>query len=72
MKNADPVQDELDQIRRAIYKEIKHMTPSQITEYYRRRTEPIIRQFGMKVVTSAYPTARRARPRGRVPRLATP
>ena len=72
MKNTDPVQDEMDQIRRAIYKEIKHMTPSQITEYYRRRTEPIIRQFGMTVVSSTRPPVRRARSRGRVPRLATP
>ena len=50
MKKPNTIEDEIDQIRLAIYEEIKDMTPAQITEYYRRKTDPIIKQYGFKMV----------------------
>ena len=53
MKTPDTIEDEIDKIRLATYEKIKDMTPSQITEYYKRRTEPIIKKYGFKVLGNA-------------------
>jgi len=56
MKTPNTIEDEIDAIRLRNYEKTKHMTPEQRVEYRWRRTEPIIRQYGMKVVASARDT----------------
>jgi len=56
MKTPNTIEQEVDQIRLRIYEKIKDMTPAQVTEYYKRNTEPIIKQYGFKVVSSAKET----------------
>ena len=53
MKTLNTIERDINRIRLKTYEETKDMTPSQITEYYRRKTEPIIKQYGFKVVASA-------------------
>ena len=53
MKTPNTIEDEIDAIRLKIYEETKHMTPEQRIERVKRRTDPIIKQYGMKVVASA-------------------
>ena len=80
MKTPNTIEDEIDAIRLAIYKKIKGMTTPQVTEYYRKSGEAVAKEFGFKIYASVEearrdttrPSPRRARPRGRVPRLATP
>ncbi|MDR0909212.1 MAG: hypothetical protein LBM77_05540 [Spirochaetaceae bacterium] len=43
-------EDEVDVWRDKINTTIQKMTPSEITEYYRRKTEPIMQQYGIKVM----------------------
>ena len=45
----DPVEAEIDAIRQQIYEETKHMTPEERVADLIRRTDPIIKQFHMKV-----------------------
>jgi len=52
MKTLNTIEDEIDAIRDKIHEETKHMTFEQRVERLRRRTDPIIRQYGMKVVAS--------------------
>jgi len=51
MKESDTILDEIHEIRRQIYEEIKDMTPEEQVEYFRKDTEPIIKKYGMKVVS---------------------
>jgi len=51
MSEPDTILDEIHEIRRQIYKEIKDLTPDEMVEYFRRETEPIIKKYGMKVVS---------------------
>jgi len=51
MKRPDTILDEIHEIRRRIYEETKNMTPEELSEYYRRRTDPIIKEYDMKVVS---------------------
>jgi hypothetical protein len=56
MKTPDTIEDQIDKIRLAIYEEIKGMTHEQRVEFCKQRTDPIIKQYGFKVVASAMQT----------------
>ena len=51
MKGPDTILDEIHEIRRQIYEETKDMTPEELSEYYRRKTDPVIKEYGMMVVS---------------------
>jgi hypothetical protein len=53
MKTISPIEQEVNQIRLAIYEKIKDMTPAQVTEYYKQSTEATIQKYGFKVIKSA-------------------
>ena len=53
MKTSNPIEQEINQIRLAIYEKIKNMTPSQVTEYYRRSGEATAKKYGFKIIESA-------------------
>jgi len=53
MKTPNTIERDINRIRLKIYEETKDMTPRQLTEYYKRCTEPIIKKYGFKVVSSA-------------------
>jgi hypothetical protein len=52
MKTISPIEQEVNQIRLAIYEKTKEMTPAQITEYYKQSTEATIQEYGFKVIKS--------------------
>ena len=45
----DPIEAEVDTIRQKIWAKIKDMTPEEMTAYFYRETEPIIKKFNIKV-----------------------
>jgi hypothetical protein len=51
MKLTTPIDDEIDRIRLEIYEEIKDLSQSEIIEFFRKATAPIIKKYGLKVVT---------------------
>ena len=53
MKTPNTIEQEINQIRLAIYEKTKDMTPAQLTEYYKKSTEATIKKYGFKVVESA-------------------
>jgi len=53
MKTISPIEQEVNQIRLAIYEKTKDMTPAQITDYYKQSTEATIQKYGFKVVANA-------------------
>ena len=53
MKMYKAVEQEVNQIRLRIYEKTKDMTPSQLTEYYRKSGEATAQKYGFKIVTSA-------------------
>jgi len=53
MKTISPIEQEVNQIRLAIYEKIKDMTPSQVTEYYRKSGEATAQKYGFKIIASA-------------------
>jgi len=53
MNTISRVEQEVNQIRLAIYEKTKDMTPAQLTEYYKESTEDTIQKYGFKVVASA-------------------
>ncbi|MCL2604080.1 MAG: hypothetical protein FWD90_06345 [Defluviitaleaceae bacterium] len=53
MKTISPIEQEVNQIRLAIYEKTKDMTPTQITDYYKQNTEATIQKYGFKVVVNA-------------------
>ena len=53
MKTINPIEQEVNQIRLAIYEKIKDMTPTQITEYYRKSGEATAKKYGFKIIESA-------------------
>ena len=53
MKTPNTIEDEIDKIRLQSYEQTKHMTPEQHVEYIKQRTDPVIKQYGFKVVASA-------------------
>ena len=52
MNTPNTIEQEVHQIRLRIYEKTKDMTPAQLTEYYRQRTEATIKKYGFKVVAS--------------------
>jgi len=53
MKKIDPIEQEINEIRLKIYEETKDMTPSQLTEYYRKSGEATAKKYGLKIVANA-------------------
>jgi hypothetical protein len=53
-KTNNPIEDEIDAIRDQIYEEIKDMSPAEETEYFRRETEAVIKQYSFRVAKSAH------------------
>ena len=53
MKTISKIEQEVNQIRLGIYKRTKDMTPTQLTEYYKKSTEATIEKYGFKVVANA-------------------
>ena len=53
MKKSNTIEQDINKIRLSIYEETKDMTPEQRVEYTRRMTEPIIQQYGLKVIPNA-------------------
>jgi len=53
MKSTSLIEQEINQIRLAIYEKIKDMTPTQVTEYYRKSGEATAKKYGFKIVESA-------------------
>ena len=47
------IEQEINQIRLRIYEKTKDMTPSQLTEYYRKSGEASAKKYGFKIVASA-------------------
>jgi hypothetical protein len=43
-------EDEVDEWREKIYTETKGMTPDEFNEYVHRKTEPLVREYKMRVV----------------------
>jgi hypothetical protein len=53
MKTAKTIEQEVDQIRLHIYEKTKSMTPTQLTEYYRRSGEASAKKYGFTIIASA-------------------
>ena len=53
METIRKVEQEINQIRLAIHEKTKDMTPSQLTEYYRKSGEATAQKYGFKIVASA-------------------
>ena len=59
MRTPDTIEDEIDKIRLQTYEKTKHMTPSQLTEYYRKSGEATAKKYGFKIVASAKDNSKR-------------
>jgi hypothetical protein len=53
MNNVRIIEQEVNKIRLEIYENTKDMTPTQLTEYYKKSTDETIREYGFKVITNA-------------------
>ena len=53
MKTIRKIEQEVNQIRLQTYEKTKDMTPSQLTEYYRKSGEATAQKYGFKIVASA-------------------
>ena len=53
MEAANAIEHEVNQIRLAIYEKTKDMTPTQLTEYYKKNTEATIKKYGFTIVENA-------------------
>jgi soluble cytochrome b562 len=53
MKTISKIEQEVNQIRLNIYEKTKNMTPTQLTEYYRKSGETTAQKYGFKIVASA-------------------
>jgi len=53
MKTISNVEQEVNQIRLQIYEKTKNMTPTELTEYYRKSGEASAQKYGFKIVASA-------------------
>ena len=43
-------EQEVNQIRLALYEKTKDMTPTELNEYYRKHTDSIIKEYGFRIV----------------------
>ncbi|MDR0868464.1 MAG: hypothetical protein LBP75_08355 [Planctomycetota bacterium] len=66
---ANPVEDEIDAIRDKIYENIKDMTPDERTAYFRRRTEPVIKQYHLKMAPAGMGLSPEQRRRNKIRHL---
>jgi hypothetical protein len=57
MKTKNTIEDDLDAIRDQICEEIKGMSPSEITDYFRKGTADAIKKYGLRLVKSAQEAA---------------
>ena len=53
MKTPNTIEQEINQIRLAIYEKTKDMTHAEITEYYRQSGEATAKKYGFTIVESA-------------------
>ena len=53
MKTISKIEQEINEIRLAIYEETKDMTPSEMTEYFRKSGKQAADKYGFKRVASA-------------------
>jgi len=53
MKPISSIEKEVNQIRLQIYEKTKDMTPSQLTEYYRKSGEASAKKYGFKIIANA-------------------
>lgn len=53
MKNMKTIEQEINQIRLSIYEKTKDMTPTQLTNYYKKNTDATIKKYGFRVIASA-------------------
>ena len=53
MKTISKIEQEVNQIRLAIYEEQKDMTLAQRADYYRKSGEAAAKKYGFKIVASA-------------------
>ena len=58
MKTISNIEREINQIRLKIYEKTKDMTPSQLTEYYKKSGEASAKKYGFKIVANAKEKAR--------------
>ena len=52
-KTPNTIEQEINEIRLSIYEKTKDMTPEQLTEYYMRNTDALVKKYGFKIVSSA-------------------
>jgi hypothetical protein len=50
MRVNSAIEDEIDRIRAEIYEETKDMSPAELTEYYKRNTEELVKQYGFTII----------------------
>ena len=53
MRAKNTIEEEVNQIRLAIYEETKHMTPKERTEHDKERGELLAKKYGFKLVKNA-------------------
>ena len=53
MKTIRKIEQEVNQIRLQTHEKTKDMTPSQLTEYYRKSGEATAQKYGFKIVANA-------------------
>jgi len=53
MKRTNSIEREINKIRLAIHEETKNMTPTQLTEYYRKSGEAAAQKYGFRRVVTA-------------------
>jgi len=56
MKTPNTIERDINRIRLKTYEETKDMTPAQLADFFKRRTDPVIKKYGFKVVASAKET----------------
>jgi hypothetical protein len=55
MKQISNAEQEVNQIRLAIYEKTKNMSAAELTEYYRQSGEESAKKYGFSIVASAVP-----------------
>jgi hypothetical protein len=60
MKTPNNIEEELDRIRLNIYEKTKDMSPTQLTEYYRKSGEKSAKKYGFKIITDVWELKRQS------------